>query len=345
MYATRHEPRNCGGSSGASTGRGWGHGPCPSSRVDSAPSRKAIEQTRAGGPLFVVFNPRSGRHDGDDDLPAALRAVDRPHHLFTIGATTSLQGAIDAAIAGARGQHGIVAVAGGDGTINAVAQAALEADLPFGVIPRGTFNYFGRLHRLPTEIGAALRVILAGRTRPVQVGRVNGRVFLVNASLGLYPKLLEDRERFKREYGRTRLVALWAGLATLMREPRRMSLRMEIDAQPRVLGTSTLFVGNNPLQLDAVGIDEAAAAEQGMLVAICVRPISRRAMLWLALRGALGKLGDADQVEDFTVQKLEVEPIGRGRAQVKVATDGETTWMRWPLRFEVAPRSLRLLVP
>jgi diacylglycerol kinase family enzyme len=313
--------------------------------MDSALSRRSIEPTRARGPLFVVFNPRSGKQDGAEDLPAALRAVDRPHRLFTVDRTASLQGSIAAAITGACEERGIVAVAGGDGTINAVAQAALEADLPFGVIPRGTFNYFGRLHRLPAEADEALRVILGGRMRAVQVGRVNGRVFLVNASLGLYPKLLEDRERFKREYGRTRLVAFWAGLATLIREPRRMSLRLEIDTAPRALATSTLFVGNNPLQLDAVGIDEAEAAEQGMLVAVCVRPLSRLAMLGLALRGALGTLGDADQVENFAVRQLDVEPIGRGRAQVKVATDGETTWMRWPLRFEVSPRPLRLLVP
>jgi hypothetical protein len=82
-----------------------------------------------------------------------------------------------------------------------------------------------------------------------------------------------------------------------------------------------------------------------MLVAVCVRPMSRLAMLGLALRGALGTLGDAGQVENFAVRQLDVEPIGRGRAQVKVATDGETTWMRWPLRFEVSPRPLRLLVP
>ncbi|HEU0201832.1 MAG TPA: diacylglycerol kinase family protein [Burkholderiaceae bacterium] len=323
--------------------------------MDPIPARQTVGQTRAGGPIFVVFNARSGKHDAEDDLITALHAIDRPHRLFTVGHGLSLRRAIAAAMAGAREQDGVVVAAGGDGTINAVAQAVIAADLPFGIVPRGTFNYFGRLHGLPLDADEALRVILGGRIRPVQVGVVNRRYFLVNASLGLYPKLIEDRERFKRAYGRTRLVALWAGLLTLLRERRRMRIRIEAeeesgeDAQPgaaRSLQTSTLFVGNNPLQLAEVGIPEARDVAAGKLAAISIKPVTRLEMIGLALRGALGRLADADQVVNFAFRRLEVAPIGRlGLAYVKVATDGETSWMRWPLTFAVSPRPLRLLVP
>jgi diacylglycerol kinase family enzyme len=323
--------------------------------MEPIPAQQTVDQTRADGPLFMVFNPRSGKHETEDDLPIALQAIERPHRLLAVGHGTSLRRAIATAIAGARDEHGIVVAAGGDGTINSVAQAVIAADLAFGIVPRGTFNYFSRLHGLPLGARDALRVILGGRVRPVQVGLVNRHYFLVSASLGLYPKLIDDRERFKREYGRTRPVALWAGLVTLLRERRRMALRIEAeeqsgeDAAPdqaRVLQTSTLFVGNNPLQLAEVGIPEAHDVASGKLAAICIKPVTRLEMLGLALRGALGRLGEADQVVNFAFRRLDVAPIGRvGLAYVKVATDGETSWMHWPLTFAVSPRPLRLLVP
>lgn len=300
--------------------------------------------SRADGPLAIVFNPRSGRHDRDE-LPDALRALARPHRLFTIGRALPAARAVAAAAATAREQRGVLVAAGGDGTINAVAQAALDADLPFGVIPRGTFNYFGRMHELPLEADEAIRVIAAGRVRRVQVGLVNDRVFLVNGSVGLYPTLLEDRERFKREYGRTRFVALCAGFATLLREQRQMMLRFDDGDGVRTRATSTVFVGNNRLQLDEVGVPEADAVTRGRLAVICIRPASRAAMIGLALRGALGRLADADHADTFPVRRLDVEPARLHLPQVKVATDGEMRWMRWPLVFRVAPRALRLIAP
>jgi diacylglycerol kinase family enzyme len=98
------------------------------------------------------------------------------------------------AVERAQRNSGIVVAAGGDGTLNAVAQIALESDSKFGVIPQGTFNYFGRTHGISSDAAEAARGLLSARVQPVQVGLVNGNVFLVNASLGLYPKSLEDRE-------------------------------------------------------------------------------------------------------------------------------------------------------
>src|SRR5690606_8101668 len=120
-------------------------------------------------------------------------------------------------VALAAARSGIVVAAGGDGTINAVAQAALGSRCVLGVLPHGTFNYFCRTHGIPEDVELATRLLLAARVQPVQVGLVNDKVFVVNASIGMYPRLLEDRETFKRQYGRSRLVALWAAAMTMLR--------------------------------------------------------------------------------------------------------------------------------
>ena len=171
--------------------------------------------------------------------------------------------------------------AGGDGTINTVAQATLGSGCAFGVLPQGTFNYFSRTHGIPADTQEALQVLLAGQHQPVQVGLVGDRVFLVNASLGLYPQLLEDREDWKRQFGRSRLVAFGAGMATLLRGHRSLRLRVQSQGQERELRTPTLFVGNNALQLEQLGFAEAQAVDGGELAAIALQPVSLLRMLGL----------------------------------------------------------------
>jgi diacylglycerol kinase family enzyme len=243
----------------------------------------------------------------------------------------------------ARQQQGGGVAAGGDGTINAVAQVTLNSECPFGVLPQGTCNYFSRTHGIPLDTTEATRALLGGMIRPVQVGLLNDRVFLVNASLGLYPKLREEREAYKQQFGRRRLVALWAGGVTLLRVHRPLRLRLEHAGEVRAMRTSTVVVGNNPLQLQQLGLPEAHAVQQDQLAAIAVRPIGPLAMVWLLLRGALGQLGDADHIVHFACERLTVRPYGRRR--IKVAMDGEVAWLDTPLVFQVAPNPLQLLVP
>jgi diacylglycerol kinase family enzyme len=114
----------------------------------------------------------------------------------------------------------------------------------------------------------------------------------------------------------------------------------------RNIRTPTLFVGNNRLQLEQIGIEQARALEAGRLAAITLRPVGTLAMLALLVRGALGRLGEADQVVSQGFTQMSVRPtLSYGRQRMKVATDGEVLWMRAPLLFRVAPEPLWLLKP
>lgn len=300
-------------------------------------------------PLFVVLNAGSGRNDAVQTAAIIGEELARAGRRFTLMEVRDPRqiGRLAAeAVACAKRDNGIVVAAGGDGTLNAVANAVLDHSLPFAVLPQGTFNYFGRNHAIPAETAEATRMLLSGRIEAVQVGRVNGRVFLVNASLGLYPKLLEDRESYKRQYGRTRLVALFAGIATLLRQHRVRLIRLESEQGERTLRTPTLFVGNNALQLEQIGVPEAVALASGVLVGIALRPVGKLALLGLLLQGAMGKLGDAEHVEPFTFRRLVVNSAHvYSRRRIKVAMDGEISWMKMPLVFEVAAKPLQLIVP
>lgn len=297
-------------------------------------------------PLFIVLNPRSGKHEGPtprDTLAGLLEAAGRRHAFIEVTDPARIADAAGQAVERARAEQGIVVAVGGDGTLNAVAQATLGSGCAYGVLPQGTFNYFGRAHGIPQALEDAVPALLRANVEPVQVGRVNGRLFLVNASLGLYPEILQDREAYKNKLGRSRWVAIFSGLRTLMREGRRLHLQIESENESRRVSTSSLFIGNNRLQLDRLGLPEEAALARGRLAGIMVRPIGHLAMFGLALWGALGRLGDAPNVRHFAFRRLTVSP--RGKRRIKVAVDGEILWLHPPLSFEVSPEPLALMVP
>lgn len=299
------------------------------------------------GPIFVVLNAGSG-HGASDATRATiervLQAAGRAHRIAVVDEPGRLQAAAAEAVAAAQAAGGIVVAAGGDGTINTVAQAVLASGCVFGVLPQGTFNYFGRAHGIPADTAAAAAILLRARAHPVQVGLINEQVFLVNASLGLYPQLLQDREAWKARLGRSRLVAFGAGLATLLRSHRRLRLRIERGGQATNVRALTLFVGNNRLQMEQLGT--AGAFDEGPLAAIMLPPVGLGGMLWLVLRGALARLGDAERVNAFGLDTLTVRlrrlPFKRS---LKVATDGEVMRLALPLTFRVAPQPLWLLKP
>jgi diacylglycerol kinase family enzyme len=342
-------------------------------------------------PVFVVMNARSG-NDDKDDVRAALEAVLRRHGRsgdFRVTASPAELGATArAAVDDAVRTGGIIVAVGGDGTLNTVANAVLPSGRPMGVIAQGTFNYFARAHGLPEDAEAAMEVVLTGTAQAVQVGRVNERAFLVNASLGLYPQLLEDREAWKARFGRSRAVALAAGLATLLSAHRQLRLHISHEEGDRDVRTLTLVAGNNALQLEQLGLltappapppleqgpsfDTSGQSEQppqgersegpsipqgerrgegpstllgsGRLAIITVRPVGSWAMLGLALRGAMGTLGDADAVRVFVSRRVVVRRWQRLlRRTSRVAVDGEVTRMAVPLTIAVSDRPLMLI--
>jgi diacylglycerol kinase family enzyme len=165
-------------------------------RAAVPPSNPIAHGVKPDAPLFIVMNAGSGKHDLDDvrvTIETTLTSAGRSISLHEASDPTELESVVRGVVAQAKSHGGIVVAAGGDGTINAVAEATLGSGCPFGVIPLGTFNYFSRAHGIPSDTQAASQMLLASRAFEVQVGLVNDRVFLVNGSIGLYPELLEER--------------------------------------------------------------------------------------------------------------------------------------------------------
>lgn len=307
----------------------------------------ASQSVARDAPLFIVINVGSGRNDSDSVRTIIHEELTRAGRVFSLREVTDptkLASIARAAVADARKSGGVVVAAGGDGTINTVAQATLGSGCPFGVLPLGTFNLFSRTHGIPGDIPQACEILLGERAYEVQVGLMNDQVFLVNASVGLYASLLQDREQVKNQLGRHRWVAVLAAISTILRPHRKLRLAIESSEGNRNIVTPSLFVGNNRLQLERVGVEESAVIEHRRLVAVVLRSSGFFGMLGLLLRGLIGRLGGDERVSSFDFSSMTVRPRF-GKARLQVATDGEVKHMSAPLVFRVSPQPLLLLRP
>jgi diacylglycerol kinase family enzyme len=242
----------------------------------------------------------------------------------------------------AKQSGGIVAAAGGDGTINTVAGLCCDHGVTLGVIPAGTFNYFARDLGIPSEPTAAARLLLDGKTEQVSVGYVNDRIFLNNASFGLYSKLIRNRENHKAKFGRFRLVAAYSAVVSLLRGIRPFTVHLRVGNEMLLRRTTMVFVSNNLLQLAKLDTKIAEATPEDGMAVFILRPTSRLDMLRLLLRGAFRQLANDPYLETFCIDKFDTDT---NKHHVDVVVDGEIVRCKAPLSFRVAPRALNVIVP
>lgn len=288
----------------------------------------------------MIANAGSGRkeagHDPTTDLLSALGARAVLNEFAPgddIGALVAR--AVD------EGADTVVA-SGGDGTVMAVADALSGTGTVMGVMPTGTFNFFARGFGIPPDPDRATKIIDGGHSRRLSLGTVNGRVFLNNLSLGVYPEILKERETIYRRFGRSRIAAYWSVIRTFLRAQRPVSLRIETNGRSMNLRTPLVFVARSAYQLAHFGLPGAEEVAAGRF-AIFVGPERGRLGLFLnALRLARGKM---EQGRDFRLVIADSATLHLRRPVVLVAMDGEKRRLATPLRLEMRKDCLTLLVP
>jgi diacylglycerol kinase family enzyme len=235
----------------------------------------------------------------------------------------------------------VLVAGGGDGTINAVADAVVDTDIILGVLPMGTLNHFARDLKIPADIDHAVEIIATGRVRSVDVGDVNGSIFLNNSSLGLYPHLVRERERLQ-SLGTSKLVGWIRAVSVVALRFSQLHVRMVTRNKAKALLTTPfLFIGVNQYQIEGWAIGQRLSLDKGTL---WLYSASRRGPLGLVaigLQALLGRLG-GNTVLAYETTECWIET--RGRA-ADVARDGEVTRMATPLHYHIRPAALRVMAP
>jgi diacylglycerol kinase family enzyme len=230
---------------------------------------------------------------------------------------------------------------GGDGTINLAASVLVGRNIPLGVVPLGTLNHFAKDLGIPLELEEAVRVILEGAVCRVDVGEVNGRVFINNSSLGVYPAIVRLRERYQAGGLGKWIAALWASLTVLRRNP-FMAVRLIVADEVTVRRTPFVFVGNNEYRM--VGL-QAGTRESltGGHIAVYVLDAERRiGLLRLAWQVLLKGVDEVKELDLLTVRDATIETR---RSRLQVALDGEVVTLQSPLNYQIRPAGLSVHVP
>jgi YegS/Rv2252/BmrU family lipid kinase len=235
----------------------------------------------------------------------------------------------------------ILMAGGGDGTINCGASAALGRNIPLGVLPLGTLNHFAKDVGIPLDLDEAARVVLTGVECKVDVGEVNGRIFLNNSSLGVYPAIVRLREKYQTTVRGKWLAALWAALTVVRRNP-FMAVRIVVEEQKVVRRTPLVLVANNEYQGSGLQAGSRESLAKGRLALYVLNAEQRPGLLRL---GWEVLVKGAEQAKEIDVVLVEDTTIETQRRHLQVAMDGEVFTMESPLEYRIRPGALRVFVP
>jgi diacylglycerol kinase family enzyme len=290
----------------------------------------------------VIVNASSGKgcpegYERDLEERFARRGVNA-RVLLVANGEEIVHAAREAVQAGAQ----CVVAAGGDGTVSAVASQLAGSNVALGVLPLGTLNHFAKDAGIALDTDEAMDVIAAGHVAAVDVGEVNGRVFINNSSLGLYPDIVLDRDHQRRRLGRGKWFALLAASVHAARRYPVLSLLLDVDGRPLVRRSAFVFIGNNEYTMTGFEIGERSRLDGGVLSLYVTQRTGRFGLLRLALRALFRRL---EQARDFDMLRAAEVKVDTRKRFLHVAADGEVVVMQTPLHYRIRRDALRVILP
>ncbi len=293
------------------------------------------------GTIAVVLNASSG-HGEATKVAARLQeifgAAGRETQITLAGSGGELRSAVREAVEA--GCDTLVA-GGGDGTINTAAAAVVGREITLGVLPLGTLNHFAKDLGIPLDLEQAAKIILEGAWCRVDVGEVNGRFFLNNSSLGVYPAIVRLRERYRASFPGKWIAAFWAAL-TVMRRNAFMTVKLHVEGQEMIRRTPLLLVANNEYRTTGIHAGTRESIARGRLALYVLNAERRSGLLRLALKTILEGAERVRELDLFTVEEIAVETR---RRRLQVALDGEVLTLESPLHYQIRPAALKVHVP
>ena len=254
----------------------------------------------------------------------------------------ALQSALGPRASGETFAFDALAVGGGDGTMSTAAGHLAGTGIPLGVLPLGTLNHFARDLGIPGQLDLACLVIAEGNARAVDIGEVNGRPFVNNASIGIYPYMVETRDRQRRALGLGKWGAMVLAFGWMLRRFPMHRLTIRAGDAERERKTPCAFIGNNRYRVAGPAIGTRPTLEDGELCVYVARSSSRLHLLWAMLKAAFGRI---KPMQDFEEVRASALTISARAHRLRVALDGELHKLVPPLRYRSRRGALRVLVP
>lgn len=235
-----------------------------------------------------------------------------------------------------------IVVGGGDGTIGTAARIVSRSDAVLGVLPLGTLNHFARDAGIPLDLGAAIRLALVGAPRRTDLASLNGRAFINNAVVGIYPRIVRARDWQRSRHKRPKYVAMALSGLQALRWFRTLPVAVACAGRVVRARTPLVFVGNNDYVLSPRALPRRDTLDQARLCLYLLRATSPWKAFLITCRVLLrGLQAERDLVHlEGDALKL-VSP----KRRLRVALDGEVAYFHTPLVFRSMPGELRVALP
>ena len=294
--------------------------------------------TPGGRGITVILNSTAGSADGSP-RSRIEQAFARARIAAEVRTVTGPE--VHAAAERAAADGSTLVAAGGDGTVSTVASVAAAAGVTFGVVPLGTLNHFAKDAGIPLDLDEAAQAIAAGFTRALDIGVVNDHLFVNNVGLGLYVRIVRERERQQRQ-GRRKWTAFAIGLANAWVRFRTLTVRLDVEGTALVRQTPFVFIGNGDYKAEGLDVGSRTSIDAGRLLIYVAPEAGRFDLIGLSLRALAGRLTPDVKLEEFSATEMTIEiPAPR----IDAAIDGELVRLRPPLTCVIRPGALRTLVP
>jgi diacylglycerol kinase family enzyme len=240
-----------------------------------------------------------------------------------------------------KAESSVIVAAGGDGTINAVASELVGSNKVLGVLPLGTLNHLAKDLGMPLDLESAVDVIARQSLARIDIGEVNGRYFLNNSGLGLYPGIVHEREQ-QQAQGRSKWLAFFSAVLIILHRYPLLTVRLSTEGRELRRRTPMVFVGNNEYELQGLNMGSRRFLNRGKLFLYVTREMSRWRLFKIGLAALFGRLSETRDFDAMSVGEVSVQAR---RRRLRVALDGEVVVMRLPLHYRIRPAALRVIVP
>lgn len=304
-----------------------------------------IEAERPDGALrrfHVIINREAGALIGQnlDDVHAAIRAA-----LGVIASEIKIHDAhaqeFSDAVKAAAADADCVIVAGGDGSVSTAAAIVRDAGKVLGIIPFGTYNLLARDLNMPMDFPSALQALAAGSVQAIDVGELNGRLFLCQSGFGFFTRLAHARQK-ARNIKLGKWVQAFKAFFVALRGARAVHVSLDTDGKRLSFKTLAMLITinsyhrnpNDPLRRDRL--------DGGKLALYWLRYHTIAGLLRFAVRLLLRTWPKDQNLEIVAAPSITVTG-GRRRRRMAVTLDGELAVMPTPLQYRVHPRGLKVL--
>jgi diacylglycerol kinase family enzyme len=297
----------------------------------------------ASSGLTCILNRTSGCHPGPElreTLSRIFAENGTPARILLASSGAEIP---ELARRAAKENSQIIVAGGGDGTVNAVANELVGSSITMGILPLGTLNHFANDLHIPQDLEGAARNLITGRAVPVDVGEVNGHIFVNNSSLGIYPRiLLLEQEQHQKKKGRNKWVAFAQASLSVLEHYSLLRVRLCLDGKELSRKTPFVFIGNNKYEMKGVHIGGRTRLDAGELCLFAANGASRVELVRLAFRALFGRLREASDFDLLITKQVSIETQ---EPRASVSTDGEVNEMNTPLNYLTHPGALRVIVP